>query len=105
MKGITIDNFRTEFKKIVYQHSEISSSNNRLRQLHAWDKNGSHDKAILKELEVRKSLQDKRNEMLRGSTYDEWKIVSKKLSALTTKLKPLLKKKAEIEQQINNLFL
>lgn len=97
------EQFRKEFKSIVYQYSEIQSSNNRLKQLHVWDKNGSHEKAILKELDTKKAIQIKLNTMLKGQDYEEWKFVSKRLSVLSSKLRNANTQKEKAEKEINKL--
>lgn len=97
------EQFRKEFKCIVYQYSEIQSSNTRLKQLHNWDKNGSHDIAILKELDTKKSMQDKLKIMLKGHDYEEWKTISKRLTTLNSKLKNAIAQKEKAETEINKL--
>ena len=97
------DQFKKEFKSIVYQYSQIQASNNRLKQLHAWDKNGSHEKAILKELEVKRGIQSKLSIMLKGIDYEEWKSISKKLTALNSKLSRAASQKDKAELEINKL--
>lgn len=96
--------FKKEFKSIVYQYSEIQSSNNRLKQLHAWDKNGSHENAIIKELEKKKEIQVKFKEMLKGMDYEEWKAMSKKISTINAKISAAISKKEKAERDLNNLF-
>lgn len=87
MTEIEQEKFRAEFKHIVWLNSEIATSNGRLRNLHAWDKNGSHNKAIIKELDIKKQIQEKLKVALKGADYEEWKAVSKRLSKLTSRLK------------------
>lgn len=81
------EEFKSQFKKLVWIKSEIASYRKHLSRLHAWDKNGSHDKAILKALEKRDELKQKFEEMLRGKTYEEWQAFSKKLVNEQAKLK------------------
>lgn len=97
------EQFRREFKSIVYQYSKVQSSNNRLKQLHVWDKNGSHEKAILKELDTKKEIQTKLNRMLKGQDYEEWKFVSKRLSILNSKLRDSNIQKEKMKTEINKL--
>lgn len=98
-----IRQLRQEFKSIVYQKSEIIKSNKRLKSLHAWDRSGSHNNAILKELEVKEKMQEKLKWMLKDIEYDEWLIVSKNLSKLISRLTKATKVKEETEKIINTI--
>lgn len=98
-----IRQFRKELRSIVYQKSQIDESNKRLKQLHFWDKNGSHNNAILKELEVKSSLQHNFKEMLKGIEYDQWINLGKSLSKLISKLTKSTKQKEETEKLINDI--
>ena len=95
--------FKKEFKRIVFVFSEIKSSTLRIRNLHVWDKNGSHEKAILKELERRGELKEKLNTLLKGRTYEEWLKVSKTLTKLNSRLIAVSRNKEKIESEINSL--
>ncbi len=97
--------FKKEFKSIVYVFSEIKNSNLKLKQLHFWDKNGSHEKAILKEIERRNQIKEKLNILLKGRTYEDWLETSKNLTKLNSRLKALILKKEKIESDINALQL
>ncbi len=103
MTDLEIQKFRQEFKHIVYLKSEIISNTKYLTNLHAWDKNDSHKKAILEALEARKALQEDYKQCMKGIPYDDWLLFSKKLSALTTKLRAATLKKEKMETEINNL--
>lgn len=98
-----IERFREEFQDILYLNSLITANNTKLKLLHTWDKNGSHTKAILRNIEERKELKAKLETQLKGKTYDEWKLFSKRLSVLTNRLRNAVStiKKSEIE--INDL--
>ena len=98
-----IEQFRNEFKSIVYQNSQIVSSNARLRQLHVWDNNGSHDKAIERELATRDELKQKLSEMLNGRDYEDWRLFSIKLSSLSARLKRAITQEENARIEINNL--
>ena len=98
-----IEQFRKEFKSILYINSKIKGINISLKKLHVWDKNGSHENAILKELENKKIIQIKLKESLKGIDYEEWKRFSKNLSILMSKVKNNTTQKEKIEQAINNL--
>ncbi len=103
MKANEQEQFRKEFKSIVYQYSELKSSMTRLKQLHIWDKNGSHQKAILKELDTRKAIQTKLAEMLKGRSYEDWKLTSKRLSILNSRIKNAITQKEKAESEIDKI--
>ncbi len=98
-----IEQFRNEFKRIVYQNSQITSSNARLKQLHVWDNNGSHDKAIEIELATRDELKQKLSEMLNGRDYEDWRIFSIKLSSVSARLKRAITQEENAQIALNNL--
>ena len=98
-----IEQFRNEFKSIVYQNSQVASSNARLRQLHVWDNNGSHDKAIERELVTRDELKQKLNELLKGMDYEDWRMFSVKLSSLSARQKRATTQEENARIEINNL--
>lgn len=99
------DKFRAEFKSFVYVLSEIKDSEARLKSLYAWDKNGSHTKVILKELEVRGTLKEKLLFKLKGVEYDEWKRISKTISLCVSRLKAAEATKAHYERKLTEIKL
>lgn len=100
-----IEQFRKEFKQLVYQKSEVEDSKRQLKTLHAYDKNGSHENAILKELDKLDDLRRKFKELLKGKTYDQWRGTSKKISYLTQRLRNSQRTKEKIQTEIDNLIL
>ena len=98
-----ITEFREQYNSIVYKYSQIRDNEEKLKSLHAWDKNGSHDKAIIQKLDERKRLKEELNVMLKGKTYDEWKSFSKHLSKLQTRYNELTKKRDFIFSELNHL--
>jgi len=98
-----ISKWKAEYKRIVYQYSLIRDNEEKLKQLHAWDKNGSHDKAIIQRLDQRKELKEQLTVMLKGKTYDEWKLFSKHLIKVTTKYYKVVKQKEDLESTLNHL--
>jgi len=98
-----ISKWKAEYKRIVYQYSLIRDNEEKLKQLHAWDKNGSHDKAIIQRLDQRKQLKEQLTEMLKGKTYDEWKLFSKHLIKVITKYYKVVKQKEDLESTLNHL--
>ena len=99
MKTNEITQFRSEFKSIVYKKTEIIDNASYISSLEKFNKNGSHEKSILKALEQRKDLKKELTLMLKGYDYEVWKLTSKRLSVLTSKLKNanLAKEKSELE--------
>lgn len=95
--------WKAEYKRIVYQYSLIRDNEEKIKQLHAWDKNGSHDKAIIQRIDQRKELKEQLTVMLKGKTYDEWKLFSKHLIKVTTKYNLTVKRKEEMESLLNHL--
>lgn len=84
-----ITEFKKEFKSIVWQHSELVTNALWIKKLNAWDRNDSHKKAILKKLDERDELKKKIATMLKGKDYEWWKIMSKRIGKLESKLKTL----------------
>lgn len=99
------DKFKQQFQKIVYANSEVVSSNNRIKQLSAWDKNGSHEKAIIKEIELRNKLKENLRKLLDGRSYDDWRLTSRQLTTLKGRLKRTTLQKDKIEKDIFVLMI
>lgn len=99
------EDFKTHFQKIVFANSEVISSKNRIKQLSQWDKNGSHEKAILNEINRRKDLKEKLNNLLNGKTYNDWRDASIQLTKLKSRLKKQHSQKQKLENEINILTL
>lgn len=87
MTAEQIEKFKTTFKSIVYWKSEVAKSNDYIRSLSRYDKNGSHEKAILKSIEIRDKHKFKYHELLNGLTYEQWYEKSKKISLIQAKIK------------------
>ncbi len=100
MKTRHQERFRNDFKKIVLQNAVIRGNGDYLHKLHAYDKNGSHRKAILKALTQRDQHQAKLKKLLKGISYEEWKRTSTRLQYQVSRLKKVLIKKYEVEEEI-----
>lgn len=81
--------FRKEFAAIVYWKSSVKEQAQKISQLQMWDKNGSHEKAILAAVNELDRCKTELKERLKGKSYQEWRDFSKKLSLLNSKLKTL----------------
>lgn len=97
------EKFCLEYKNIVYQKSLITKNLAFSKQLHAWDKNGSHQKAILKNIEQRKELNAQLRKKLKGMNYEEWKMFYRKLMVLKQKIKTVDSKKEKYQTKISEL--
>lgn len=97
------DQFRKDFASIVYLKSQIITTDKHLHSLHIWDKNGSHQNAIDKALVIRKKQKVQLNELLKGKDYEEWKLFSKQLSILSTRLKRISIQKETTEKALDQL--
>ena len=82
-----IEKFRHDFRVIVYAKQRVKDCDDYLRKLHAFDKDGSHNNAILKALDRRNELKDHYIDLLKGATYEMWLTASKKISAMKSQLK------------------
>ncbi len=98
------EKFREEFKSIVYKKGLITENATYIKNLCVWDKNDSHKAAILQATEQRVKLKEDYHQMLKGYSYEEWKIMSKQLSIFTTQLKASIKRQREAEERINQLI-
>ncbi len=99
------EQFLKEYKAILQKRDEIKIHGQHLQNLHRWDRNGSHQSAIIKALDKRKTLQTELAAMLKGKTYEQWKAVRVKLSSLKGRLTATTNRKEKIEQDIHNLSL
>lgn len=81
----------------------VLSNSKRLKQLHAYDKNGSHEKAILNALSDRDKLKLKLKEILKGETYEDWKNKSSKITALKVRLKKARDREQIVMNEISKL--
>lgn len=103
MNQFEIEQFRHDFRVLVYQKSIVYDRNESIKKLSRYDKNGSHEKAIVKAIANRDIESRKFNEMLKGKTYNEWKEFSKKLCILQNRLKSNQVTQKNIEDKINQL--
>ncbi len=101
METEQINKFKREFKSLTYQQGQLTDSKERLKNLSRYDKNGSHQKALLKEMKNRDDIRAKIKEMEKGVAYDEWKKISKRLTALQYKLKVVDSRKRVIENELS----
>ena len=94
------EKFKSDFKSIVYLKSQIIDANKHIAKMTAYDKNGSHKKAIERAIEKRNLVKQEFTEKLNGELYEVWSEKSKALSLLNSKLKLITTKKQQIENQI-----
>lgn len=87
MRESEIKEFRQLFPKIVWRKSQVSKEKLKIKQLHIWDKNGSHEKAIKAELKLLDFEREQLKLLLNGKTYEEMLELSKKLTTLQQRLK------------------
>lgn len=52
-----------------------------------WDKNGSHENALKNALQRRDEIKEDINAMLKGHKYDDWKLLSKKITIITGRVR------------------
>jgi len=98
-----IEQFKIDFKKIISVNAEINDSSKKLTGLHVWDKNGSHNDAIIKRLDIMKAQKEERTKLLNGHDYEEWKAISKKLNQLKLRLDNAIRQKEKAETELSNL--
>ena len=100
-----IEGFKVQFKRIVYKKSQIKDKSIYISSLHVWDKNGSHEDAIKKNVEQLKELKTDFKTMLQGSTYDEWLAMSRTISKIQSTIKSVksIKAKESNEEKLKNL--
>jgi hypothetical protein len=98
-----ISQFRQKFRSIVYASNEVKKKEFYIKQLCIWDKNGSHNNAILNAIEQLKLVRNKLKDMLEEKSYDEWKVKSKEITALTRKIGIAKSKIEKYEFELNNL--
>lgn len=105
MNALELTKFKEEFKHIIYLHSKIVVSTKRLCTLEVWNKKDSHHTAIIKEIEMRNKFKKELTDALKGLDYNDWLLISKKISALTSKLKTALEAKHRYEKLLNEIKL
>ena len=82
-----IEVFKREFKSVVYHKGQVSLATHYIRQLSHYDRNGSHSEAIKKYLLLRDEKRKHFAELLKGKTYDEWKVLRSIISKLESRIK------------------
>ena len=82
-----IAKFREEFKKIAWLRGEVTEVETRIKMMTRWDKNGSHENALQNALQRRDEIKKDINAMLKGRNYDDWKLLSKKITIITGRVK------------------
>ena len=100
METEQINKFKRDFKSLVYQKGLLTESNNRIKQLSRFDKNGSHQRAIMKELQTKDNINAKIKEIQKSVDYEEWRKTSKRLTLLLSKLKLVASRKRIIENEL-----
>jgi len=103
MRVDQIEQFKKEFKSIVYQNLQIAESDKRLKNLYAWDKNDYHKNAILKELDRRTELKKVLTEKLNGETYETWKEYSSLIQKYHKRYIDAKEAKEKWELEINKI--
>lgn len=81
------DQFRKEFTSIVFTKGVIKSISYHLRMMECYDKGGSHENAILRDIGELDKNKEILKQKLKGRTHSEWRDFSKRLSVLKSKLK------------------
>lgn len=104
MNHTNIEEFRSHFRKIVYASSQMKTNAEYLRKLHAYDKHGSHSKAIGKALDRRKELRDNLEKLLWGFSYENWLETSKRLSQYQVSLKRSEEAVRRYKEKIDDLL-
>lgn len=98
---MTTEEFRKQFKQIVYLKGRVISSENKIKMFTRFDKNDSHKKAILTAISIRDAYKKKVEELLGKLTYEQWCEKSKILTKLSTKLKLSNFKKFKYSEEVN----
>lgn len=98
-----IEQFRKEFKHIVWIKGEITEAKNRIVKLTRFDNNGSHSKAIREAIDECNKITLDFTGKLKGHTYNDWKEFSKKISAVKSKLKPVEQRYNRVLSEMNAL--
>lgn len=96
--------FTEQFKQIVNLKTQLRHSAAQLNRLQGWDKNGSHNQAILAATLRHNQLKIAFNAALNGHDYLQWLATAKKLSAYKSRLKQINKAKVHKENNIINLI-
>ncbi len=100
METEQINNFKRDYKKILSLRADIKDSNTRLKKLHVWDKNGSHGKAILKEMNIGQGFKNNLSEILRGKPFEEWQKENNRLTKMLSKFKSVSSNRRILEEQL-----
>lgn len=98
-----ITKFKADFKSLVYTKGMVTEANNKIKQLSRWDRDGSHEKAIVKAIEKRDKIKKDYTEKLKGKRYEQWKDFSRKISTLNSRLNKAIERQKAITDEINNL--
>lgn len=98
---MTTEEFRKQFKQIVYLKGKVVSAENKVKMFTRFDKNGSHTKAILQAIESKNRYKEAFINSLGDWTYEQWCEKSESLTKLTAKLKQSNFKKFKYSEEVN----
>lgn len=90
--------FKEEFKSIVWWKGELASRNKYIQTLSRYDKNGSHQTAILKAMNNRDEAKKILKEKLNGREYEHMMESLRKATVLANKIK----KNEKYREQLNS---
>jgi hypothetical protein len=81
------DQFRKEFTSIVQTKAVIKNISSHLRTMEYFDKAGSHENAISRDIGELGKYKDLLKSKLKGRTYNEWRDFSRRMYILRAYIK------------------
>ncbi len=97
------EQFRKEYKAILNRTREIKKTNEYLKTMSRYDKNGSHKNAILKGLNDKDKFKAELEILLKGISYKRWTETSKNLMYFIYKINQKKSTYKNWEEKLNNL--
>lgn len=87
MTEATIADFRLKFKNIIWLKHELHKANAYIGAFTHYDRNGSHQNAILKSINIKDEIKKKYYDALGTKTYEQWMDRSKIITKYKNKIK------------------
>lgn len=87
MLSVQIIDFQLRFKNVLYLKAELHRINKHIASLTNWDKNGSHNAAILRAMDKKRAINHNLKDALGPKTYEQWSARSRKITNILAKKK------------------
>jgi len=99
--------FAKQYKAILAKRKDWHDAKAHIQKLNVWDKNGSHQKAIVKAMDRRDIVFNELVKLLSGNGFEQWQMCRRKLTSLTQciKLCKNTDRKQKLQYELDHLTL